>query len=127
MSTTLEREVIETVENEATQTDLSGDLWGGWRLGPAVGRGRCSRCKVARHLDVGRSTLVRAVASDGPPRYERSAVPTLVPCEPLVRQLLAKMQDVPSAMIAKRVGWTGSITWTAATFDGCGLSLLGST
>lgn len=72
-------------------------------------------------VDVGASG-----GSDGPPRYERSAVPAFAPCEPLVRQL-AKMKDVPSAMIAKRVGWTGPITWTATTFDGCGLSLLGST
>ena len=38
----------------------------------------------------GRSTVERALASDGPPKYERPAVPTsFTPFEPPVRQLLA--------------------------------------
>ncbi|UUZ59541.1 helix-turn-helix domain-containing protein [Nocardioides sp. B-3] len=32
--------------------------------------------QVARDLGVGRSTVARAVASDGPPKYERPEVPT---------------------------------------------------
>ena len=32
--------------------------------------------QVARELGIGRSTVARAVASDGPPKYERPAVPT---------------------------------------------------
>ncbi len=56
--------------------------------------------------------MARAVASDGPPKYERSAVPTsFTPFEPAVRQLLAATPDMPATVIAERVGWTGSITW----------------
>lgn len=68
--------------------------------------------QVARDLGVGRSTVARALASDRPPKYERPAVPTsFTPFEPLVKQLLAKTPDMPATVIAKRVGWTGSITW----------------
>lgn len=68
--------------------------------------------QVARDLGVGRATVARAVASDGPPKYERPAVPTsFTPFEPAVRQLLAAMPDMPATVIAERVGWTGSITW----------------
>jgi hypothetical protein len=68
--------------------------------------------QVARDLGIGRSTVARAVASDGPPKYERPAVPTsFTPFEPAVRQLLATTPDMPATVIAERVGWTGSITW----------------
>lgn len=68
--------------------------------------------QVARDLGVGRATVARAVASDGPPKYERAVVPTsFTPFEPVVRQLLAKTPDMPATVIAERVGWTGSISW----------------
>ncbi|MBD3946975.1 IS21 family transposase [Nocardioides ganghwensis] len=68
--------------------------------------------QVARDLGIGRSTVARAVASDGPPKYERPAVPTsFTPFEPAVRQLLVTTPDMPATVIAERVGWTGSITW----------------
>ena len=68
--------------------------------------------QVARDLGIGRSTVARAVASDGPPKYERPAVPTsFTPFEPAVRQLLVTAPDMPATVIAERVGWTGSITW----------------
>jgi hypothetical protein len=68
--------------------------------------------QVARDLGIGRATVARAVASDGPPKYERPAVPTsFTPFEPAVRQLLIKTPDMPATVIAERVGWTGSITW----------------
>ena len=68
--------------------------------------------QVARDLGIGRETVRRAVVSDGPPRYERPAVPTsFTPFEPAVRQLLAEAPDMPATVIAERVGWTGSITW----------------
>jgi hypothetical protein len=63
-------------------------------------------------LGIGRETVRRAVASDGPPKYERPAVPTsFTPFEPHVRELLAKTPDMPATVLAERVGWTGSITW----------------
>ncbi len=71
-----------------------------------------SQRRVARDLGIGRSTVVRAVASARPPKYERPAVPTaFTPFEPLVRQLLTATPDMPATVIAERVGWTGSITW----------------
>lgn len=68
--------------------------------------------QVARDLGIGRETVRRALASDGPPKYQRPAVPTaFTPFEPLVRELLARTPDMPATVIAERVGWTGSITW----------------
>ncbi len=68
--------------------------------------------QVARDLGIGRSTVARALASDGPPKYERPTVSTsFTPFEPAVRHLLAKTPDMPATVIAERVGWTGSITW----------------
>lgn len=68
--------------------------------------------QVARDLGIGRATVARAVASQGPPRYERPAVSTsFTPFEPAVRQLLFTTPDMPATVIAERVGWTGSITW----------------
>lgn len=68
--------------------------------------------QVARDLGVGRSTVARAVASSGPPKYVRPSVPTsFSPFEPLVRLLLSATPEMPATVIAERVGWTGSITW----------------
>jgi transposase len=68
--------------------------------------------QVARDLGIGRSTVERALASDGPPKYERPAAPTaFTPFEPLVRRLLMDTPDMPATVIAERVGWAGSITW----------------
>ncbi len=53
--------------------------------------------QVARDLEIGRSTVERALASDRPPKYERPAVPTAsTPFEPLVRQLLIATPDMPA-------------------------------
>lgn len=71
-----------------------------------------SQRQVARDLGIGRATVARAVTSDGPPKYERTAVPTsFTPFEPHVRELLRKTPDMPATVLAERVGWTGSITW----------------
>lgn len=71
-----------------------------------------SQRQVARDLGIGRSTVERALGSDGPPKYERPAVETsFTPFEAAVRQLLANTPDMPATVIAERVGWTGSITW----------------
>ena len=68
--------------------------------------------QVARDLGVGRSTVARAVTCASPPKYERLEQPTsFSPFEPRVRALLAKFPQMPATVIAKRVGWSGSITW----------------
>ena len=67
---------------------------------------------IARRLGISRTTVVRAVASDAPPRYVRRSGPTsFVVFEPRVRALLVEHPDLPATVIAERVGWTGSMTW----------------
>jgi transposase len=70
------------------------------------------RRQVARRLGIGRATVDRAVASDGPPKYERKARPTtFTPFEARVRAILSEHPEMPATVIAERVGWPGSITW----------------
>lgn len=70
------------------------------------------KAQIASRLGISRTTVIKAVASDGPPRYERKEGPTsFTPFESAVRQLLAATPDMPATVIAERVGWTGSITW----------------
>jgi transposase len=70
------------------------------------------KAQIASRLGISRTSVIKAVASDGPPKYERASVSTsFTPFEPAVRQLLAATPDMPATVIAERVGWTGSITW----------------
>jgi len=70
------------------------------------------KARIAERLGISRTTVVKAVASDSPPRYERRPVSTsFVVVEPRVRALLAETPDMPATVLAERVGWTGSITW----------------
>ena len=70
------------------------------------------KAQIAVRLGISRTTVVKAVASAAPPKYERRPVPTaFTPFEPVVRQLLEATPDMPATVIAERVGWTGSITW----------------
>jgi hypothetical protein len=70
------------------------------------------KARVAQRLGVSRTTVVKVVSSDAPPRYERRAAPTsFSPFEARVRVLLEDDPDLPATVIAERVGWTGSITW----------------
>lgn len=66
------------------------------------------KARIAARLGVSRNTVAKAVASDGPPRYERKPQPTsFTPYEVRVRQLLADTPDMPATVVAERVGWTG--------------------
>lgn len=70
------------------------------------------KARIAARLGISRTTVVKAVASDAPPRYERSAAPTsFTPFEARVRELLDGDAELPATVLAERVGWTGSITW----------------
>jgi hypothetical protein len=70
------------------------------------------KAQIAVRLGISRTTVVKAVASQAPPKYERRPAPTsFTPFEPLVRQLLVQYPAMPATVIAERVGWTGSITW----------------
>src|SRR3954462_12800735 len=67
---------------------------------------------IARRLGISRTTVVKAVASQGPPKYERRPAGTsFTPFEARGRQLLEETPDLPAPVLAERVGWTGSIRW----------------
>lgn len=70
------------------------------------------KAAIARRLGISRTTVVKAVASDAPPRYERRASETsFAAVEPRVRALLSDEPEMPATVLAERVGWAGSITW----------------
>lgn len=70
------------------------------------------KAAIARRLGVSRGTVIKAVASQAPPRYQRKAGPTsFTAFEPRVRELLTETPDMPATVLAERVGWTGSIRW----------------
>jgi transposase len=71
-----------------------------------------SQRAIARQLGIARDTVAGAVASDGPPKYERSPVPSAIDAvEPRIRALLSTYPQLPATVLAERVGWTGSISW----------------
>ena len=68
--------------------------------------------QIAERLRISRTTVVKAVASTAPPKYERRrAATSFAPFEDRVRVLLAEHPEMPATVIAERVGWSGSITW----------------
>jgi len=70
------------------------------------------KARIASRLGMSRNTVAKAVGSDGPPGYARKPMSTsFTPFESRVRQLLADTPDMPSTVVAERVGWTGSIRW----------------
>ena len=70
------------------------------------------KAQIAQRLGISRTTVIKAVNSDAPPRYERKAAPTsFTVFEPRVRELLEQTPDMPATVLAERVGWTGSIRW----------------
>ncbi len=67
--------------------------------------------EIARRLGVARNTVRRALASDGPPRYERAARGSVVdPFEPQIRALLVEWPRMPAPVVAARIGWTYSLS-----------------
>jgi hypothetical protein len=70
------------------------------------------KARIAERLGISRTTVIKAVNSDAPPRYERAPKPTsFAVFEPRVRALLEQTPDMPATVLAERVGWTGSIRW----------------
>ena len=66
---------------------------------------------IARRLGIARNTVRSALASDGPPRYQRPGKQLLVDAaEPEVRKLLAVDARMPATVIAERIGWEHSLT-----------------
>jgi transposase len=66
---------------------------------------------IARLLGVSRNTVRSAVASDGPPRYERKPAGSIVDAaEPRIRELLRAYPAMPATVIAERIGWDRGLT-----------------
>jgi transposase len=65
---------------------------------------------IARALGISRNTVRAAIASGGPPKYERRPAGSIVDVvEPRIRELLQATPTMPSTVIAERIGWTRSI------------------
>ncbi len=65
---------------------------------------------IARVLGVSRNTVRAALASEGPPRYERKPAGSIVDAaEPRIRELLKAYPTIPATVIAERIGWDRSI------------------
>jgi transposase len=66
---------------------------------------------IARMLGVSRNTVRAAVASGGPPKYERKRAGSIVDAvEPRIRELLAAYPAMPAMVIAGRIGWERGLT-----------------
>jgi transposase len=66
---------------------------------------------IARVLGISRNTVKRALASDGPPRYQRLRKGSIVDAaDPRIRELLQAWPGMPATVIAERIGWTRGIT-----------------
>ncbi|MFG2199926.1 IS21 family transposase [Kitasatospora sp. NPDC048715] len=66
---------------------------------------------VARHLGISRGTVLRALASDRPPVYQRPLKGSAVDqVEPAIRELLKQNPTMPATVIAERIGWERGLT-----------------
>jgi transposase len=66
--------------------------------------------QIARVLGVSRNTVKVALASDGPPKYRRAPAGSVADAfEPRIRELLQAFPQMPSTVIAGRIGWPYSI------------------
>jgi transposase len=83
-----------------------------WALIRRLAAGGVPKARIAARLGISRGTVIKAVNSDAPPRYERTPGPTsFTVFEPRVRELLEQTPDMPATVLAERVGWEGSIRW----------------
>jgi transposase len=66
---------------------------------------------IVRTLGVSRNTVRAALASDGPPKYERKPPGSAVDAvEPRIRELLRAYPTMPATVIAERIGWDRGLT-----------------
>ena len=65
---------------------------------------------IARVLGCSKNTVKAALAAEGPPKYSRRSVGSIVDVvEPRIRELLAACPTMPATVIAERIGWERSI------------------
>jgi transposase len=66
--------------------------------------------EIARVLGISRNTVKAALASDGPPKYQRAPAGSVADAaEPRIRELLAAYPRMPATVIAERIEWSYSI------------------
>jgi transposase len=66
---------------------------------------------IARTMGISRNTVRAAIASDGPPKYERKPAGSIVDgAEPRIRELLRAYPSMPATVIAERIGWDRGLT-----------------
>ncbi len=71
-----------------------------------------SQRSIAERLGVSRNTVAKVLASEKPPKYERTPTPTSVArFERRIRVLLEENPKIPATVLAERVGWQGSQSW----------------
>ena len=62
--------------------------------------------EIARVVGCSRNTVKAALASSGPPRYQRQSSVSLVDgFDPRIRELLRAFPRMPASVIAERIGW----------------------
>ncbi len=65
---------------------------------------------IARVMGVSRNTVRAALRAEAPPKYERAGSGSIMDAvEPRIRELLKAWPDMPTTVIADRIGWTRSI------------------
>lgn len=65
---------------------------------------------IARVMKVSKNTVKSALAADGPRKYHRAPIGSIVDeVEPRIRELLAAYPRMPATVIAERIGWSRSI------------------
>jgi transposase len=66
---------------------------------------------IVRVLGVSRNTVRAAIASNAPPKYERTPAGSIVDeVEPRIRELLQSYPRMPATVIAERIGWDRGLT-----------------
>jgi transposase len=66
---------------------------------------------IGRVMGCSKNTVKRALAADGPPRYERMPRGSIVDgVESRIRELLVAWPTMPATVIAERIGWTRGLT-----------------
>lgn len=83
-----------------------------WALIRSLAAEGVPKARIAKRLGISRTTVVKAVSSSEPPRYERRVGKTsFSPFEARVRVLLSEFPEMPAVVLAERVGWAGSESW----------------
>jgi hypothetical protein len=87
----------------------AGAEGGGLGGDPTAAPSRAPIKAIAPLLGVSKNTVKMAIASDGPPRYERAPRGSIVDeVEPRLHELLKQWPDMPATVIAERIAWTRS-------------------